>query len=144
MICPKCQDLMRTITRGAVHIDQCDNCKGVFLDGGELEQILAAERDHYAQAPPYAGTPQEGAYAGTDGAPPPYAGTPQDGAPPPYAGPQPGAGGAPPPYQPPPGTPPPGTPAVPPGYPPAYPPGYYGPPGHHPPRRRSFLEELLD
>ncbi|MEU4802324.1 zf-TFIIB domain-containing protein [Actinosynnema sp. NPDC023587] len=146
MICPKCQDLMRTITRGAVHIDQCDNCKGVFLDGGELDQILAAERDHYAQAPPYAGAPQPA----QDGAPPPYAGTPppSDGAPPPYVGgPQPAAAGSPPPYQPPPGTPPPGQPAAPPahGYPQAYPPGYadqgrYG----HPPRRRSFLEELLD
>ncbi|MFJ6670869.1 zf-TFIIB domain-containing protein [Actinosynnema sp. NPDC091369] len=49
MICPKCQDLMRTISRGSVHIEQCENCKGVFLDGGELEQIIAAERAHYAQ-----------------------------------------------------------------------------------------------
>ncbi|XVS64131.1 zf-TFIIB domain-containing protein [Actinosynnema sp. CA-299493] len=49
MICPKCQDLMRTIGRGSVHIEQCENCKGVFLDGGELEQIIAAERAHYAQ-----------------------------------------------------------------------------------------------
>ncbi|MEU6150750.1 zf-TFIIB domain-containing protein [Actinosynnema sp. NPDC047251] len=159
MICPKCQDLMRTITRGAVHIEQCDNCKGVFLDGGELEQILAAERDHYAQAPPYAGTPQPAAdgapppYPGTsEGAPPPYPGTSEgappaypgtsEGAPPPYPGTSQPAAGSPPPYQPPPGTPPPGTPA--PGYPQQYPPGYYGqaPHGHH--RRRSFLEELLD
>lgn len=105
---------MRTLTRGAVHIEQCDNCHGVFLDGGELEQIIAAERDHYAQ-PPGATT------ALPAGAPPAY---------------QP-----PPPYQPPPGTPPPGAPAAPPpahggGY---HDPGYYG---HR--RRRSFLEELFD
>src|SRR5688572_24028369 len=40
---------MRTISRGSVHIEQCENCKGVFLDGGELEQIIAAERAHSAQ-----------------------------------------------------------------------------------------------
>ncbi|RKT57952.1 hypothetical protein C8E97_6684 [Saccharothrix australiensis] len=106
---------MRTITRGAVHIDQCDNCKGVFLDGGELEQIVAAEREHYAAAPP------------------PYPGAPQPGA------------GAPPPYQPPPGTPPPGMapPGVTPP-PPGYPGGYYDQPHYGHRRRRSFLEELFD
>ncbi|MEU5691417.1 zf-TFIIB domain-containing protein [Actinosynnema sp. NPDC020468] len=123
MICPKCADLMKTITRGAVHIEQCDNCKGVFLDGGELEQIVAAERDHYAQPAPYGGRP-----APYDAQPAPYPGQPA-----PYSAPPASPGGAPPPYQPPPGT---GVP------PPVYPGGH---PGYgYPPRRRSFLEDLFD
>ncbi|MBP2339577.1 hypothetical protein JOF41_005755 [Saccharothrix coeruleofusca] len=126
MICPKCQDLMRTLTRGAVHIEQCDNCHGVFLDGGELEQIIAAEREHYAQPP---AAPAPTATLPVD-APPP--GAPPAGAPPAYQ--------PPPPYQPPPGTPPPGVPA-----PSPYGGGHPGYPGHYGhPRRRSFLEELFD
>ncbi|MBW4715799.1 zf-TFIIB domain-containing protein [Saccharothrix sp. SC076] len=164
MICPKCQDLMRTITRGAVHIEQCDNCKGVFLDGGELEQIIAAEHAHYAQpaapyAPPVAepGSPPYAPPAAEPGAPQPYAPpAAESGAPPPYQPPpaspstphtgphavphtgphEPAHPGSPPPYQPPPGT---GT------YPQPYPPQSY-PQQPYPPhrRRRSFLEELFD
>lgn len=133
---------MRTITRGAVHIEQCDNCKGVFLDGGELDQIVAAEREHYATAPPYADQPA--------GPPPPYADQ-SAGSPPPSAD-QPA--GSPPPYQPPPGTTPPPAAYPPAAHPAAYPPGAPHPaaypPGHYDqgyygrPRRRSFLEELFD
>ncbi|MEY9214861.1 Zn-finger nucleic acid-binding protein [Thermobifida halotolerans] len=43
---------MRTFDRMGVHIDQCERCRGVFLDAGELEQIVAAEQRHYAPAPP--------------------------------------------------------------------------------------------
>ncbi|QFZ23628.1 TFIIB-type zinc ribbon-containing protein [Saccharothrix syringae] len=140
MICPKCQDLMQTITRGSVHIEQCENCHGVFLDGGELEQIIAAERAHYA--PPYRpeGAPvtavvERAPEQDGDQAP---AGQPvvQPVAPP--------AAGPPPPYQPPPYQPPPAYQA-PPGTPPPPPahPGYHDPYyGHR--RRRSFLEELFD
>lgn len=116
---------MRTISRGSVHVDQCDNCQGVFLDGGELEQIIAAERAHYAQ--PH----RPEAVQPADGAPPPYQPPPGTQVPPVH-GTQPG--GAPPPYQPPPGTAP-APPAV-------YPAGYHDP--YYPRRRRSFLEELLD
>ncbi|HEX6341634.1 zf-TFIIB domain-containing protein [Umezawaea sp.] len=131
MICPKCQDLMRTINRGGVHIEQCERCRGVFLDGGELEQIVAAEREHYADAPPPAHIPLPLPHENPDptAVPPP----PPPPAPPTHSS-QPA--GVPPPYQPPPGTPPPGYPA--PGY------GYQQPGYYPPPRRRSFLEELLD
>ena len=36
MHCPKCRGVMRTYTRNGVHIEQCDNCRGIFLDYGEL------------------------------------------------------------------------------------------------------------
>nr|WP_311771494.1 zf-TFIIB domain-containing protein [Actinophytocola algeriensis] len=61
MICPKCQNAMRTVDRQGIHIDQCDSCRGIFLDRGELEAILNAERQYSAQAapPPYQGGPPQ-------------------------------------------------------------------------------------
>ena len=43
---------MRTVDRQGVHIEQCENCRGIFLDHGELEQMLTAE-DHFYGASPY-------------------------------------------------------------------------------------------
>lgn len=53
MHCPKCRGVMRTYTRNGVHIEQCDNCRGIFLDYGELEALsnMAAQ---YAPPPPAA------------------------------------------------------------------------------------------
>jgi Zn-finger nucleic acid-binding protein len=67
VICPKCQNTMRTVDRQGIHIDQCDSCRGIFLDRGELESILQAEQRYSAPAaapPPYQGE-------GYRGAPPP-------------------------------------------------------------------------
>jgi len=43
MTCPKCQGPMRTYERGGVMIDQCTDCRGVFLDRGELDRLMDAE-----------------------------------------------------------------------------------------------------
>jgi Zn-finger nucleic acid-binding protein len=43
MICPKCKGPMRTHKRNGVTIEQCRKCHGIFLDRGELEQLLGAE-----------------------------------------------------------------------------------------------------
>ncbi|TDQ53075.1 hypothetical protein EV190_105197 [Actinorugispora endophytica] len=43
---------MHTYDRMGVHIDQCERCRGVFLDAGEMEQIAAAEQRHYTAPPP--------------------------------------------------------------------------------------------
>ncbi|WP_067674201.1 zf-TFIIB domain-containing protein [Nocardia miyunensis] len=53
MICPKCQNPMRTVNKGGVNIDQCQGCRGIFLDPGELEQIVAAENAYYGNPPAY-------------------------------------------------------------------------------------------
>ncbi len=42
MRCPKCGMELQTLHRGEVEIDTCFHCQGVWLDAGELEQILAA------------------------------------------------------------------------------------------------------
>ena len=34
---------MRTHTRNGVVIEQCTKCHGIFLDRGELEQLIGAE-----------------------------------------------------------------------------------------------------
>ena len=39
MQCPKCRGNMRTYERNGVHIERCENCRGIFLDYGELEVL---------------------------------------------------------------------------------------------------------
>ena len=43
MSCPKCDGAMRTYARNGITIDQCNRCRGIFLDRGELEQLIGAE-----------------------------------------------------------------------------------------------------
>jgi Zn-finger nucleic acid-binding protein len=43
MTCPKCGAEMRTHRRNGVTIEQCRKCHGIFLDRGELEQLLGRE-----------------------------------------------------------------------------------------------------
>jgi len=43
MTCPKCGGPMRTYERNGVHVDQCADCRGIFLDRGELERLIDAE-----------------------------------------------------------------------------------------------------
>lgn len=61
MICPRDGGPMVTYTRAGVQIDQCETCKGIFLDRGELEQLTQAEQTYYQQQPsPQPGYPQPG------------------------------------------------------------------------------------
>ncbi len=43
---------MSTFDRLGVHVEQCVSCKGIFLDYGELEQIVDAEQQFNTQPPP--------------------------------------------------------------------------------------------
>ncbi|WP_406640311.1 zf-TFIIB domain-containing protein [Amycolatopsis sp. WGS_07] len=90
MICPKCQNMMRTVDKSGVHIEQCDGCRGIFLDRGELEQIAGAESAFYRQQPPPYGAPH-----GRPDSPRPYQGGYSD-SPRPYRG---GHGDSPRPYR---------------------------------------------
>jgi Zn-finger nucleic acid-binding protein len=134
MTCPKCHGDLRQYERSGVTIDQCTECRGVFLDRGELEKLFEAEANwssRQAAQPAQAPRPQQ--------APPPggYA-------PPP---PPPGGGYAQPGYPPQPA----------PGYPaaaPAYGAGHGAQYGHHghyrqqghyrQKKHKSFLNELFD
>ena len=46
LMCPKCLGEMRTYERNGVLVDQCQECRGIFLDRDELERLLDAERAH--------------------------------------------------------------------------------------------------
>lgn len=47
LTCPKCSGQMRSYERNGVTVDQCTDCRGIFLDRGELERLIEAEDVHY-------------------------------------------------------------------------------------------------
>lgn len=67
MPCPVCKVPLTMSERQGVEIDYCPQCRGVWLDRGELDKII--ERNNQASAAP---PPQQQAYA-----PPPQTYAPQ-------------------------------------------------------------------
>lgn len=49
-LCPNDNDHMLKVTREGIDIDICPTCKGVWLDRGELDKLLAAEREQSEQS----------------------------------------------------------------------------------------------
>jgi Zn-finger nucleic acid-binding protein len=45
---------MRTYERNGVHVDQCGECRGIFLDRGELERLIDAENAWHGGTAPSA------------------------------------------------------------------------------------------
>jgi Zn-finger nucleic acid-binding protein len=43
--CPACQSPVQEITLGAIRVDFCTRCKGVFLDRGEIDAAILAVKD---------------------------------------------------------------------------------------------------
>ncbi|MEO3770809.1 zf-TFIIB domain-containing protein [Micromonospora sp. B9E7] len=122
LTCPKCRGEMRQYERSGVVIDQCGECRGIFLDRGELEKLFEAEANWSRQQS--GGAPAQPAQQPAGYPPPP---------PPPH---QPGYGAVPPP-------PPPAH-----GYPPQ--PAYghqqqhHGYHGHYrQKKRKGFLDEMF-
>lgn len=68
LTCPKCQGAMRTYERNGIQIDQCTECRGVFLDRGELERLMDAEAAYTQTGQQDRGAPPPG--------PPPQAAQP--------------------------------------------------------------------
>ena len=59
LMCPNDNAAMQTLERGGVQFDMCPTCRGVWLDRGELEKLMAAAGDEgRAAAPAYAPPPQ--------------------------------------------------------------------------------------
>ena len=52
LTCPKCHGTMRTYERNGVHVDQCSDCRGIFLDRGELDRLIDAENAWHGGAAP--------------------------------------------------------------------------------------------
>ncbi|MCA2235083.1 zf-TFIIB domain-containing protein [Mycobacterium intracellulare] len=57
MICPRCGADMESYARAGVEINRCTGCRGVFLDRGNLEQLIDAETAYYQQQAPPAPPP---------------------------------------------------------------------------------------
>ncbi|MFI2434200.1 zf-TFIIB domain-containing protein [Streptomyces sp. NPDC018693] len=68
MQCPKCHAPMHTYNRNGVQIEQCSNCRGIFLDYGELEALTRLESQWSQSAPP---PPAPQAYPASPPVPPP-------------------------------------------------------------------------
>ena len=46
--CPNCSGQLVQVERSGVRIDACRQCRGVWLDRGELDSILERERSYVA------------------------------------------------------------------------------------------------
>ena len=51
LTCPKCRGEMRSYERNSVTVDQCGECRGIFLDRGELERLVDAELQYNSPSP---------------------------------------------------------------------------------------------
>jgi Zn-finger nucleic acid-binding protein len=61
LMCPNDNSPMQTLERSGVQFDMCPSCRGVWLDRGELEKLMAsAAEDGRASAPqPQAAPPPQ-------------------------------------------------------------------------------------
>ncbi len=58
--CPKCAGDLVTYERQGVHVDQCRDCRGVWLDRGELDHLIDAETAALARRDAWAVTAVRG------------------------------------------------------------------------------------
>lgn len=45
LLCPNCESGMQQVNRDGVQIDVCSQCRGVWLDRGELEKLLGSVKE---------------------------------------------------------------------------------------------------
>lgn len=60
MLCPLCRVTLLQTTKQDVTIDYCPQCRGVWLDRGELEKILERSANYFNNQPPDYYPPQPG------------------------------------------------------------------------------------
>jgi Zn-finger nucleic acid-binding protein len=70
LTCPVCKGTMREMNKQGVTIDVCTQCRGVWLDRGELEKLAGMFPG--GDAPAYAPPPPAQAAAGYPPQPPQY------------------------------------------------------------------------
>ncbi len=74
LTCPKCQGVMRSYERNGVTLDQCSECRGIFLDRGELERLVDAENAWHGGAAQQPEAPRQQSYREPDHRDGPYGG----------------------------------------------------------------------
>lgn len=52
LLCPNDNSSMTTLSRNGVEFDMCPSCRGVWLDRGELENLMASESGAVVQSTP--------------------------------------------------------------------------------------------
>lgn len=63
MKCPSCKDVMLTMSeRQGIEIDYCPQCRGVWLDRGELDKLLERALAENGRSTPQAQTPRNEVY----------------------------------------------------------------------------------
>lgn len=45
LLCPNCNASMSAVNRSGIEFDMCPQCRGVWLDRGELEKLMALSRE---------------------------------------------------------------------------------------------------
>jgi uncharacterized protein len=53
MKCPNCEATLLMAEKQGVEIDYCPNCRGIWLDKGELEKIMERTGEHYSKRENY-------------------------------------------------------------------------------------------
>jgi Zn-finger nucleic acid-binding protein len=53
MKCPNCQATLLITEKKGVEIDYCPECRGIWLDRGELEKIMERSAEHYSKKENY-------------------------------------------------------------------------------------------
>jgi Zn-finger nucleic acid-binding protein len=53
MKCPSCSETLLMSDKKGVEIDYCPNCRGIWLDRGELEKIIERSGEHYSKRENY-------------------------------------------------------------------------------------------
>lgn len=57
LMCPNDNSAMQTLERSGVQFDMCPACRGVWLDRGELEKLMASAADEGRATAPAAPAP---------------------------------------------------------------------------------------
>lgn len=53
MKCPNCDTTLSMSEKHGVEIDYCPNCRGIWLDKGEMEKIMERAGEHYSSRDNY-------------------------------------------------------------------------------------------
>lgn len=60
MKCPHCQETLHMTQREGIEIDYCPECRGVWLDRGELDKIIERSATWTSSAEPSERAPDAG------------------------------------------------------------------------------------
>lgn len=53
MKCPNCQATLQIADKQGIEIDYCPECRGIWLDRGELDKIIERSAQHYSNRDNY-------------------------------------------------------------------------------------------